>query len=438
MIPNVKFFSQNLVALALGLSALSVAACDDSTPTSDADAGDEPGADASVEPDADGGEPEPAKGPLVIVTEREGPEGPMKYLHVVEDWPRNGKLDESDAIELGAEVVAHAQDSAVFVYEYEGSVMQKYEVGEDLTVKRGAKISFAHLGITGYDPDLIWAAPDRAYLVDEATGQVVTWNPRKMSIGGSKPIAESVLKNEGINAQLQERGVVSGGRAFLSVNWHNWDTYDFVTGVALAYFDAESDSPETKLLHDSDGRCVPSVASPFVDAEGNVYVMGDGALGFQVMASPKKSSLPQCVMRVKKGETEFDPDFYVDVQAATGSPAFRSAYFMPGNKLLVNLWAPDVKPEDVVDTSSSGWYWELPPYFEWAIVDLEKGTAQKVDDLPRGAAQFSGELKVDDINYVQIYDEAKSATIYRVDPDGTVTEVLEPGTAADVQYLGRL
>lgn len=436
MITKVNFCQHRVLSLVVGLSVLGLFACDEDTETQgEEDAGEASGPDAGTDDDA--GEPA-AKGPLVIVTEREGPEGPMKYLHVVEDWPANGKLADGEAVELGPEVVAHAQDGAVFVYSYEDAIMQKYEVDEDLKVSRGDKISFSSYGITGYDPDAIWATSERAYMVDEATGQVVIWNPKTMRIEGTKPIADSILKKQDINVQLQQNGVVSGGRAYSSANWHNWDTYDFVTGVALAYFDVESDAPETKLLHDNSGRCVPSVAAPFLDAEGNVYVLGDGALGFQVMASPKKSSLPQCVMRVKKGDSRFDPDFFVDVQEATGSPAFRSAYFMRGNKLLVNLWAPDVKPEDVVDTSSSDWYWSLPPYFEWAIVDLETGTSEKVEGLPRGAAQFSLELKVDDTNYVQIYDQDKSATIHRVDPDGAVTTVLKPGTATDVQYLGRL
>jgi hypothetical protein len=47
-------------------------------------------------------------------------------------------------------------------------------------------------------------------------------------------------------------------------------------------------------------------------------------------------------------------------------------------------------------------------------------------------------LRVDGINYVQTYDEQGGSTLYRVDVDGSATEVLVPGEGTDVQYLGRL
>lgn len=42
------------------------------------------------------------------------------------------------------------------------------------------------------------------------------------------------------------------------------------------------------------------------------------------------------------------------------------------------------------------------------------------------------------MNPATAYDERESAASYRVDPDGTVTEVLAAGLGTDIQYLGRL
>ena len=47
-----------------------------------------------------GGNPMPGtekKGPLVIVTEEEGLNSSVHYLHVVSDWPSSGRLDKSRA-----------------------------------------------------------------------------------------------------------------------------------------------------------------------------------------------------------------------------------------------------------------------------------------------------------------------------------------------------
>jgi hypothetical protein len=45
---------------------------------------------------------------------------------------------------------------------------------------------------------------------------------------------------------------------------------------------------------------------------------------------------------------------------------------------------------------------------------------------------------VDEQNFVQLYRDDGGSSLHRVDPDGSVTQVLESGEGTDVQYLGRL
>ncbi len=92
----------------------------------------------------------------------------------------------------------------------------------------------------------------------------------------------------------------------------------------------------------------------------------------------------------------------------------------------------------VADPKQPGWYWEAPPYFEYAIVDLNARTSTKVAGLPRAAMQGQKTLIVDGQNYVQLFRADRGSTLHRVEVNGTVTQVLNNPANANVQFLGRL
>lgn len=382
-------------------------------------------------------EPAPAARPLVIVSERETPDESLQYLHVVPDWPEGGRLDFSRSVEVGDFVYVRTFEDAIYVYEPPSATLRRFTVDRELDVRQDPRVlSFSSFGPT-LDAENIFVSRERAYLLDESSGQIIVWNPTAMEIIGSTPVDEQWLERDGLRLQFQQ-GIARGSRAVTAMNWRDWSTYEALPGATLGIFDATSDAPTLTVV--SDERCAPSVAlNPFFDEDGNAYVIGDGGLGFDVIASPNRTPLPQCVVRVRAGETRIDPDFFVDLHAATGSPGFYTAHPMADRKLLVNVWAPDVDPASVADPVDPGWYWSFPPYFEYAIVVFETGTSRPVTALPRAAVQFSLTLKVDDENYVQLYAENGAGTrLFRVDTDGSVAQVLELGEGADIQYLGRV
>jgi hypothetical protein len=209
-------------------------------------------------------------------------------------------------------------------------------------------------------------------------------------------------------------------------------------GVVLGVFDQAEPANGPELIEDQ-GRCAPSASlGPFKDEDGAVYIVGDGGLGFDLLASRHKTVLPQCVLRVLLDADEYDPDFFVDLQSATGSPAIYAVHPMSEHKLLVNMWSPEVAVADIADPDDPSWFWSVPPYYEYAIVDLTTGTSQKVTDLPRTGAHSTRPLRVDNETYVQTIRDDRGAVLHRVDTDGTVTDVLNLPSAATVQFIGRL
>jgi uncharacterized protein DUF4374 len=231
-------------------------------------------------------------------------------------------------------------------------------------------------------------------------------------------------------------GISDDGRLFTTTNWRNWDTNKVYPGTALGVFDQDHTAGGPKIV--SDERCAASVAVGPWQVGDYVYAVGDGAQGFDMVANPNKSPAPQCVVRMHPGADEFDHDYFVDLNDVTKSPAIYMAYPMADNKLLVNMWSPDEDIEKHRDPKAPGWYWEINPYFVYAIVDLEGKTSSVVEDLSPAGIQSQKTLILDAKNYVQRFRDDRGSTLYRMNADGSVTQILDNPSGTNVQYIGRL
>lgn len=399
---------------------------------------DEPGSsDAGSKPDASSDSDAGAKKrPLVILTERTANDLSLHYLHVVEDWPESGELDYDKALEIGTPGVARIVGSELFFYHPEKGEIEKLTVDEDLNIKRGARLSFGAVGIKSFDPEPVYVSSEVAFMIDEKTAQIARFNPSTMKLGDVEKMREDVLERDELKVQMQ-LGVAAGERVFTSVSYRSWDTNNVYTAAVLGVFDQNDISDGPQLIEDD--RCAASVAiGPFVN--GNyVYAVGDGVHGFDLLANPKMSEKPQCVVRMPIDGDAFEEDYFIDIQEVTGSPAIYMAYPMVENKLLVSMWNPDVELSVAKkDPTKADWFWEGPPYYVYAIIDLQTKQVTKVEDLTQSAMRSAKVLFVDDRNYVQTFRADKGSDVHRVDPDAKVTQVLHNSSGTNVQFVGRL
>jgi hypothetical protein len=390
--------------------------------------------DAASDADA-GATPAESKGHLIVVTERESPETSLQYAHILERWPENGKLDYSQAIELGEFVTVNALQDALLVYQPEEGTVRKLVVAADGSIADDVTVSFAAKGVMGSTGDMIYVSPTRAYFLDEASAQFVIWNPKTMEVEGAFDLDKDVLTRSGFAAQIS-RGIALKGEGFVSASWRDWDTLEYHDAAAIGVFDATSNEPKLEVIEDD--RCASTVTTPFEGGDGFVYLVSDAALGFDAIANPMRTEKALCALRIRPGAGKFDPDFFVDLKEVLGSPGFYAVHPMKDGKLLVNLWAPDVEVASVASKDDPNWYWDYPPYFEFAIVDLAKGSTTPVPELGRAAVQWSLDMQVDGETYVQTYRDDEGSDLKRVDGDGSVTTVLSNGRGTDVQYLGRV
>jgi hypothetical protein len=433
--------SFRVACLALGTGASLLVGCGDDRPVKDDGAGGTsaggagPAESGTSGAAGDSGGSGSAEDYLVVVTERESPEVNLQYLHVLEDWPDSGELDYDTAVELGEFVNVYAMGPAVFVHQPDKASVRKLVVKSDGTVTEDVTVSFANYGVTGFSGDMVYVSSTRAYFVNEAAAQIVVWDPSAMEVLGATTIAKEALSRGDLAAQIS-RGIALDGEGFVAASYRNWDTLAYHDAAAIGVFDATADEPELQIIEDD--RCASTVTTPFDGGDGFIYLISDAALGFDALANPKRTEKALCVLRMSPGAGKFDETFFVDLKEVLGSPGFYAAHPMKDGKLLVNLWAPDVQLDSIANLEDSSWYWDYPPYFEYAIVDLASGKSTPVPDLERAAVQWSITLRVDGDTYVQTYRKDEGSDLFRVDVDGSVTRVLSNVAGADVQYMGRI
>lgn len=96
------------------------------------------------------------------------------------------------------------------------------------------------------------------------------------------------------------------------------------------------------------------------DDAGNIYVFsGSSAVDSKVGA-----------IRIKKGETTFDPDYKFDIFAAADGYRFRKAFHISGSKFLLDFYTDKTK------------YGNTDPSGKMAVVDMDAKTLTWVTGLP--------------------------------------------------------
>ena len=145
-----------------------------------------------------------------------------------------------------------------------------------------------------------------------------------------------------------------------------------------------------------------------------------------------KGKLPSGVVRIKAGETEFDPSYYVNIEElGNGNPMFR-CWHISGDYFLLQMYSEGA--ENMSGTSA--------PRNELAVFKGEEGTLTIVTGLPDASvlSSIGTPYSESGIAYIPITTTDGSVpTIYRID---AATAIAEPGLtvsgANSVSALGKL
>ncbi|MGC4088045.1 MAG: DUF4374 domain-containing protein [Polyangiaceae bacterium] len=267
----------------------------------------------------------------------------------------------------------------VFAPDSNAPVLVRYELDANDRLKKGKELSFAGVGMTSVRGSHVFVVDEtKGYVFDPAGPRIVVWNPSTMTLAG-KQIDLTEVTREGWSPSLG-LGLVNlgsvrrGDQLLVPLTWQDQDGLSrYASGVVT--LDTESD---TLLGVDDDERCgetFTSIAAP----NGDTYFFPPAWSSTQHYFVDAHQ--PTCVLRVKAGETLFDPDYALDLSAlGSGSAAAGAIPDGEGGFLFASV---DAQAWESRASDLDG-FWRLWHY------DFNSGESREVAGLPNwvGHAHF--------------------------------------------------
>jgi hypothetical protein len=359
---------------------------------------------------------------VLLAAEVLTPDDFLTYVGIFPEVPR-GDVDFDDFREFGNANV-YVNEGRVFV-EQDG-VVQRFDVNDELKLVDGPRFSWADFGIaTANASYTVFVSSTRAYSFAPDLDVIVIWNPETMERTGAIEL-EYPARPEGMETWAND-GYLVGDKVIWNVFSGDFDNITVYPAVTLVIADANSDAPPTFV---EDSRCLPGGPS-FVADNGDYYVHGAGFFGYFYAYGEPADGVGTCELRVKAGEVEFDPDYRVDYEAATGSAINTPWIGLGGNQYFTRAWDPDVALPEVPDDFWAGE--GLRPL----VVDQADGSSKPYPDL-NNVFDVDGVTRiVDGVSYFAIADDERapggSCDVVELHPDG-----IQQGFHMDGGYLKAL
>lgn len=165
---------------------------------------------------------------------------------------------------------------------------------------------------------------------------------------------------------------------------------------------------------------------------GDVYTFSFNSLSYGYTETGK----PSGILRIKNGETEFDPGYFLNFEETFDAKVTFCKYIGNGKALVRYISLAD-------DASAQIGYWEAyersNSVFDMAIVDLETQTITKVADLPKHSGGFGYGVFIENGKaYLPIVSAVTNEVrIYEIDP---ATATAKPGALVeglDIPFITR-
>lgn len=238
------------------------------------------------------------------------------FLTVTKDLSAAGRIDLTQVVEFPGDMnYATPGGGVVFVGQDEKPVLERWVLGADDKLSKSGELSFANFGVTstlGGGRNVIqFISADRAFYFDNENLQVIVFNPERMET--VKAFSLSGLEEAGQELALNFIHK-DGNRLILTARY--WSIAD-ETSTALvrgAIIDATTES----VTYIEDRRC-GNIAFHITDGAGNVYYGSHAGLAVSIAAGTAGANPPvPCLLRINKGQSEFDKNYFVNMQQVSG------------------------------------------------------------------------------------------------------------------------
>ena len=156
---------------------------------------------------------------------------------------------------------------------------------------------------------------------------------------------------------------------------------------------------------------------------GDVYVFSP-SYAKSMADERQQTTLPAGVVRIKAGTEEFDPNYYVNIEALTNGISFLRTWYIGGSKFLMLMYDMPLAPATTMTAS------------RLAIFDVESASLRYVEGLPSaerisgfGTAPYSEDGKC----YIAVTLTDDHPAIYAID---AATAVATKGLTVEATQIG--
>jgi len=301
-------------------------------------------------------------------------------LTVVDDLSAESSVSLDNAEDFGTDIFyTSAGDGVVFVGRDGETNIQRFQADSDGSFELTGELGLSAYGVTstlGRSLPVVQVIDEeRAYYIDIENFQVIVFNP------SSTPM--TIYEDETFDFGELEVGELWGQVGTLVrdddrviVVGRYWDADDTTTPlVKAAIIDTESND----VTYIEDTRC-SNAASAIVDPEGNIYFGSHPGLGVAHEAGLEDSdSTPPCIIRIQSGESEFDENYFVDLESVAGRAGVGTLLQGVDGHAYVMQYdgEDDITPENSRDAM-------LGAYFRLHVFELDsvEDTYALVDGMP--------------------------------------------------------
>jgi hypothetical protein len=260
-------------------------------------------------------------------------------------------------------------------------------------------------------------APKKLYFVDVEDVQV------------QKVVETSIFESEEDELIAWPSAIeVRGDQLF--VPFHKLDAKGYFTtpeadqAFVAVYSYPDVESEPVKIITDSrtSNIGVNGATTGMIEADnGDLYTFSSGAemAGFSPAATK-----PSGILRIKNGETEFDDDYFFNVEEATGGEKLFWFDYVGNNKAIARLLTSD-------DGGPWGAFGRETFNQRLVILDLEAQTVTEVANVPLHAKRYSSPVTVENGKLFMSIETANEAYVYQVDVEnatGTIGAKIEGKT----------
>jgi hypothetical protein len=365
---------------------------------------------------------------VMVAVESRSPEGSNFYVGAYPELP--AELALSEMIETPSGQNAAAFGGYIYIWSPDSGIYTRYAVDDALRLSLAGSVSFMNLGGTGNVMTRFISAT-RAYSMTRDNLQIIVWNPSDMTVSGSIDTS-GALDPEYPDFDYGEP-VAFGDYVAWPILWSDEANADYKPAVDVILASATSDAPAFAI---SDRRCGGGW-SLFVDDTGDLYALGNAYFGFaHFFDRDPARHLNDCLLRVRAGSTEFDPDFYVDLDRAANTPAVYHTWQSSGRSVVAATWDPARDPNELTSPDD---YWSAP--MQRTLIRIDEDASEPISGIPASAVFSTLNYRLDDVLYMLMSEgtpgpngDARS-TLYRID-ESTAEPALT--TSGDIWSIGRI